>query len=145
MAAQSLRSFLAYALVLSCLFLVLLGLACAGPLSDSCSELRTCAPTDASDASAPEIEATADGSTNAAIDNFVCDPSKEPKDDPCVLDDAYGLFVAASARADMELDAGDGGAPPSGADGSMSHPYATIGQALANLGNKTRIYVCNGI
>jgi hypothetical protein len=152
-AAKSLRPLLPYVLLLSAFLLIALGLACAGPLSDSCTELRTCAPTDASESGAPEIEATADSGADAldaSMDSFVCDSSKEPKDEPCVVADMYGIFVAASAGSDKELeasvgDAGDVSAVSARADGSMSHPYATIGQALAHLGSKSRIYVCNGL
>ncbi len=59
-----------------------------------------------------------------------------------MLDDAYGVFVASAA--DL-----DGGGPASEAgiaagDGTAQHPFATIAQGLANLGRKTRVYVCNG-
>jgi hypothetical protein len=67
-------------------------------------------------------------------DGFVCDPKKHPKDDPCVLGEPYGVFVAAQAN---------GGNDAAG-DGSRASPYATIGTALQHLGGKTRVYVCNG-
>jgi hypothetical protein len=114
------------------------GLSCAGPLSDGCDELGTCVLGDAGDGRAADVRT--EGAADVATDG--CDPTGDPKDEPCVLDDAYGVFVAAP----LEGDGPDGGeaAAPSG-DGTMSSPYATIGQAMANLGSKTRIYVCNGI
>ena len=95
-----------------------------GPLPDTCVELGTCV--------APDAAAAAR-----------CNPTADPKDDPCVLDDAYGVFVASAA--DL-----DGGSPTSDAgiaegDGTAQHPFATIAQGLANLGRKSRVYVCNGV
>jgi hypothetical protein len=74
----------------------------------------------------------------------MCDPAADPSDQPCVLDNAYGVFVASPADAGSP-DGGDAGPSGLAADGSMAHPYPTIAQALANLGTKTRVYVCNGI
>jgi len=95
-----------------------------------------------------DVEASADAEASADVGDSAdvvkaCDPTRDPKDDPCVLDDAYGVFVAPS----VSVDAGqDGGAVERGAeDGSAAQPYATIGQALTNLGQKKRIYVCSGI
>src|SRR5712675_1038896 len=78
---------------------VALGLSCSGPLSDTCDELGTCAPVDAGpkdagDDRARAADAMADGAADVAIDRFVCDRTKDPKDAPCVLDEAYGVFVA---------------------------------------------------
>jgi hypothetical protein len=139
----------ALAALFAALAAVALGLSCAGPLPDTCDELRTCALVDAGlvdagDDRARGVDAVADGAADVAMDTFVCDPTKDPKDEPCVLDDAHGVFVASPQGVDGGMDAGDGGATPVSGDGSMSRPYATIGQALANLGNKARIYVCNG-
>ena len=109
-----------------------LALSCRGPLSDACDEVGKCAPSMTGDASL-------EGSSEASA----CDPTKDPKDEPCVLDNAYGVFVAAPVGVDAGTDAGDSGA--ASADGTSSRPYATIGQALANLGKKTRVYVCAGL
>ncbi|MGH7437879.1 MAG: hypothetical protein ACRENE_19545 [Polyangiaceae bacterium] len=54
----------------------------------------------------------------------------------------YGVFVA-SAGSDAgseELDSG-----VAGPDGTAERPYTSIGQALANMASKSRIYVCNGV
>jgi hypothetical protein len=71
-----------------------------------------------------------DGSRDAG-DGSTCDPTKSPHDDPCVVDDAYGVFVAAHAGSDAT------------GDGSKAKPYATIGHALAALGAKRRLYLCD--
>ncbi|HXX69401.1 MAG TPA: hypothetical protein VEK07_19605 [Polyangiaceae bacterium] len=60
-----------------------------------------------------------------------CDATKAPKDDPCVLADAYGVFVApASSGGD---DTGDG---------TMARPFATFGKALSSA--RSNVFVCNG-
>jgi hypothetical protein len=82
----------------------------------------------------------AGSSADGTADASVCDATEDPSDESCVIDDAYGVFVAAPAN-----DAGDPDASTSAADGSMAHPYPTIGQALSRLGSKTRVYVCNGL
>ena len=122
-----------------------LGLSCAGPLSDACDELGTCSPAVGADAGADGAAESATGAADAATDRFVCDPTKDPRDEPCVLDNAYGVFVAPPPGVDGGSDAGEGGAAFASGDGSMSRPYSTIAQALASLGSKTRIYLCNGL
>jgi hypothetical protein len=67
-----------------------------------------------------------------ASEGFTCDPTKSPHDEPCVVDDAYGVFVAPPAN---------GGDDALG-DGTKGTPYATIGKALAGLRGKSRVYIC---
>jgi hypothetical protein len=68
------------------------------------------------------------GSRNDAV---VCDPTKSPHDDPCVIDNAYGVFVSASGR--------------DGATGTMADPLRTLGQGIAAaLQRSGRVYVCQG-
>jgi hypothetical protein len=125
---------------------VALGLSCAGPLPDTCDELGTCGPGDAGPFDAGDgrgANAMTDGAADVAMDG--CDPTKDPKDEPCVLDNAYGVFVASPVGVDGGTDAGEGGLGSGSGDGSMSQPYSTIAQALASLGNKTRVYLCNGL
>ncbi len=89
---------------------------------------------DASTESGAAGAARADGSSADAIaDALVCDPTKEPKDAPCLVDDAYGVFVAPPAS---------GGDDVQG-DGSKATPFATIGKALSNTNGKAHIYVCD--
>lgn len=63
-------------------------------------------------------------------DSGPCDPSADPATTPCVIDDAYGIFVSPQ---------GD----PQGA-GTMKSPVSTISTAIMLAGNTTgkRIYVC---
>jgi hypothetical protein len=83
-----------------------------------------------------------DASVEGSSDTSSCDPTKDPKDEPCVLDSAYGVFVA-SAGGDAGAESlGSGVAGP---DGTSARPYTSIGQALANMAGKSRIYVCNGV
>ena len=105
-----------------------LGVSCGRPLSDACHELGTCAPTTGLDGSA---------------DAPSCDPTKDPIDEPCVLDNAYGVFVSAAAGSDAGAE--DPGTALASPDGTMGKPYTSIGQALANMGRKSRLYVCNGV
>lgn len=60
-----------------------------------------------------------------------CDPTKSPKDEPCVLANAYGVFVAPAPTGDD--DAGDG---------TTAHPFATLGKALAT--SSSNVFVCDG-
>src|SRR5882672_5183295 len=81
------------------------------------------APTDAGDERGAETSGTtADGS---------CDPTKSPLDDPCVVVEAYGVFVS-----------------PTGSDanqGTRPAPVLTIGRGMdvAKAAGK-RVYVCAG-
>ena len=118
-------------LVLGAFGVAALGLSCRGQLSDACDGLGTCAPS-----------ARADASVEASSDTSSCDPTKDPKDEPCVLDGAYGVFVASAGG---DAGAGSVGSGVAGSDGTAERPYASIGQALANLAGKSRVYVCNGV
>jgi hypothetical protein len=152
-----------------------LALSCSGPVPNTCGELATCASAGAHDAGMAHVDAVADVGT----DSIGCDLSQGPKDEPCVLDDAYGVFVASDVVAsdggtgDAGMDDGGaadagvadegavdagaaeagaagaepegGGGPSASGNGSMAVPFATIAQALANLGGRTRIFVCNGL
>ena len=84
-------------LVLGAFGVAALGLSCRAQLSDACEELGTCAP-------AARADASADGAADAGMVDVSaerrCDPTGDPKDEPCVLDDAYGVFVASSAGVD---------------------------------------------
>jgi hypothetical protein len=84
--------------------------------------------------SAPDAaagDAGRDGAGEAEVAPSGCDPTKAPHDEPCVIDDAFGIFVS-----------------PSGSDanpGSKAAPTQTIGHAmdLAKAAGK-RVYVCAG-
>lgn len=62
-----------------------------------------------------------------------CDPTKSPHDAPCVVDQGGAVFVAPGAS---------GGSDTTG-HGTRSAPFATIGYALAHLGGRDRLYICD--
>ncbi|MGO9834687.1 MAG: hypothetical protein ACLP1X_10755 [Polyangiaceae bacterium] len=65
-----------------------------------------------------------------------CLPDSDPPSlasDPCVVNDTLGVFVAPAASGGSDS-----------AAGTEAAPFATIGHALANLGGKARVYVCDG-
>jgi hypothetical protein len=98
-----------------------------------------------SDASpAPSPEGSLDAASEAEADTFTCDPTQTPKDAPCIINDAYGVFVAPPASVDGGPDGGLGGSDDTG-DGTMALPFATIGKALQNLNGKSRVMICSGI
>ena len=126
-----------------------LALSCAGPLSDACDELGTCRPAeaglvDAREAGLRPVDAAPDHVADVSVEPFVCDGTKDPIDEPCVLDDVYGVFVASQAGLEAGSDAGEVDVDSGDMDGSKARPCPTIGQALANLGSKASVYVCNG-
>jgi len=69
------------------------------------------------------------GDSADASDGFTCDSNGDPSTEPCVVSEAYGVFVA-----------------PTGTDapgnGTKSQPYQTIGYALSNLNGLGRVYIC---
>jgi hypothetical protein len=67
----------------------------------------------------------------------------DPKDEACVLDGAYGVFVASGADLDGGSPASEAGI--SAGDGTTQHPFGTIAEGLAHLEGKSRVYVCNGV
>jgi hypothetical protein len=83
------------------------------------------------DATSADREARAE----TGADRSACDPTKSPHDDPCVIDDALGAFVAPIAN---------GGSDTTGS-GTKASPYATIGHAVASAAHRSRIYVCDAI
>ncbi len=98
----------------------------------------------------PLDSAAADAGADAPLDVAdvaACDSSAAPHDEPCVLNEALGVFVAPPASVDAGLDASADAASFDAAseDGSTQRPYRTIGQALSHMGGRTRIYVCNGL
>jgi hypothetical protein len=70
-----------------------------------------------------------------------CDATQAPKDDACVVADAYAVFVANPVSLDAGSPAGAGGAI-----GTMADPASTVSQgvALAASSGKSRVYVCGG-
>jgi hypothetical protein len=90
------------------------------------SDARTDAPGDAPN------EAPSDAPTDAPRDGFVCDSTKAPHDEACVVANAYGVFVSASGS--------------DTAAGTMADPLRTITAGIAKAGQtgKGRVYLCEG-
>src|SRR5579884_2464920 len=101
----------------------------AAVADDSAAPTHATAP--ARDASA-DAYAASEAAADAAQDAVACDPTKDPKDEPCVVADAFGVFVATSGR--------------SGATGTSADPLGTIadGVSTAVRTGKSRVYVCAG-
>ena len=99
-----------------------LALACPASLDDRCAD-------NACDATAAE-----DGGSDAFADVAGpppgCDPTADPKDAPACLDDKYAVFVSANGKPD--------------APGTKAAPVDSIATALMKIGNRPRIYVCEG-
>jgi hypothetical protein len=114
--------------------------ACAPASIEGCTANGTCAPeADGATADSPSSDSAIiipwDGQDPTRLaDGGSCDPTKSPHDEPCVIDEAYGVFVAPSAN---------GGSDTTG-DGSKMKPFASIGHALSRLGAKRRVYLCDG-
>jgi hypothetical protein len=131
---------------------VALGLAAAAPLwlawgcaplpSDDCGAQHNCpaetgVPTDGSQPDRLGDGALSDGLGDTLVetsndgDASACDGAKSPHDDPCVIDERYGVFVS-----------------PLGADsnaGTKSAPLLTIGRGMdAAKASGKRVYVCAG-
>jgi hypothetical protein len=121
----------------------------AGPSPDATAIDATVTDASAIDATATDAtadtrggDAPAEGASDAAPDVVMCDPTQAPRDEACVLDEAYGVFVATP----------DNGGSDTVGDGSRGRPYASIGRALASLAGralaslagKPRVYVCDG-
>src|SRR5579872_2417940 len=73
------------------------------------------------------VDATDNGPifVHPRADGATCNPTEEPASEPCLVADAYGVFVS-NAGSDAN-------------DGSMAHPFATIGHALTHAGGKARV------
>jgi hypothetical protein len=142
--AAPMRSWVA--LQVACAALSLTAFGCAPLPGDDCGSQHNC-PLEASspaDGSGPDVSAeTSDsdaadaGDAREASSGFdssessTCDGAKAPNDDPCVIDERYGVFVS-----------------PLGADtstGTRAAPVLTIGRGmdLAKIAGK-RVYVCAG-
>jgi hypothetical protein len=106
--------------------------------------------TGVNDANASETGAGETGASDAGQDATVCDATRDPKDEPCVIADTYAIFVANAFGGDggglVAADASDAAATSGSAAGSMANPARTIGQglALAAAQGKGRVYVCGG-
>jgi hypothetical protein len=111
--------------------------------SDDTSEASSASP-DSSSLVSPE--ASLEGSSGQEADTFTCDPTETPKDAACIINDAYGVFVAppSGIGVDGGVEGGIGGSDDAG-NGTMAQPFATISKALQNLNGKSRVFVCTGV
>jgi len=82
-----------------------------------------------------DARAAVTGSADAGPDVPTCDPTAPPSASACVLDAAYGVFVAPPSSGGSDL----------AGDGSARSPYGSLSHAIALLGSKTRVYVCDGV
>jgi uncharacterized membrane protein YgcG len=102
--------------------------ACNPTLADYCAQgTPECTPLDGG-----LRDGASDSAAEARQDASMCDPTKSPHDDACVIDEAYGVFVS-----------------PTGSDsnqGTKSAPLRTIGRGMdvAKAAGK-RVYVCAGM
>ena len=80
----------------------------------------------------PTDAALPDASSDVGVDAPPgCDLSMDPKDSPLCIVDSVGIFVDGTSGLDTN-------------DGSKAKPVKTIGSALTKVGNKPRVYVCEG-
>lgn len=123
-------------------------LGCGQPSASGCATNETCPPGDGggdgsmqtgdgagSDSTVPADGSGKDGGDGAAADGSdgaACDRGKTPSQDPCVITETYGVFVAT------------GGNDTTG-HGTKAAPYATIGKGIdAAVPAGKRVYVCAG-
>jgi len=94
--------------------------------ADAGKDVTTEVPVD----SAPDT--SVEDASQDVVQEPACDSELPPWSDPCVLNDALGVFVSSSK--------GDDGAN----DGTKVKPYATVGKALqeAKKSGKGRVYLC---
>ncbi|HEX4627583.1 MAG TPA: hypothetical protein VH137_02245, partial [Gemmatimonadales bacterium] len=73
-----------------------------------------------------------DGSASGDASAIGCDPTRDSREQPCIVDGLYGVFVSATGH-----DTGIG---------TRNDPLKTIGEGIAKaaLVSKPRVYVCNG-
>jgi hypothetical protein len=118
--------------------------ACSVSPSGSCRDNGTCPPASAAEGggeagvesgmSMDAGQTLVDARSEGGSDGPACDTTRDPKDEPCLVEESYGVFVATPAS----------GGDDQGGDGTKAKPYATIGKALRTLKGKARVYVCNG-
>ncbi|MEO7112915.1 MAG: hypothetical protein ABI183_20905 [Polyangiaceae bacterium] len=69
---------------------------------------------------------------DASVVNGSCDTSQTPSQTSCVINEAYGVFVATTATA-------------AGADGTRAHPFATLQAGITSAKTQQkRVYACVG-
>src|SRR5271170_2341629 len=116
---------------------------CGQTSSGSCTDNGTCAEMmeAGDDQTTPSVESGAEAEASDAgadvadagdgFDGYVCDPTKTPAQDPCVISDTDGVFVSPKGH--------------SGATGKMGDPFLLVGDAIAAAtGHGDRVLVCAG-
>jgi len=78
----------------------------------------------------PTVDAQAPGPINEPDANAPCNLLSHPKDSPSCVDESFGVFVSSAAQ--------------EGGNGSRVAPFRTISAALAQRGDKSRLYLCEG-
>jgi len=116
---------------------------CGQTSSGTCADNGTCAtvmeaggdqtadgPETASEGGSPEAGTDA-ADAGDGFDGYTCDPTQLPSQDPCVINDAYGVFVSPTGR--------------SGAAGTMADPFLRVADAIAAAtGHSDRVLACAG-
>jgi len=115
---------------------------CGQTSSGSCADNGTCpasleagadtgADEDADAGADAGLDAATDADVGDGFDGSVCDPSKTPFDDPCVVADKYGVFVSPTGH--------------NGAAGTMADPLLAVTDAITEAtGHTDRVYACAG-
>jgi Protein of unknown function (DUF1565) len=101
----------------------------AGGLGLSCFGFFACSSSSKCDGAAScgaPVDAGADVDSGP-----VCAPDADPKDQPECLDDAFGVFVDKDNGSDTN-------------PGTKAAPFQTVATALAKLGDKQRVFLCEG-
>jgi hypothetical protein len=96
--------------------------------------VAACGSFDAAPASVQDAgieSSTADGGGDAVAPPAGCDPSAEPKDAPKCVVSEFGVFADARGGSD-------------GNPGTKESPVKSLTAAVGKLGNKSRVYVCEG-
>ncbi len=94
-----------------------------------CEDRPPCPPDDSGAAGGSGGSSGTGGGGGTSADGSSCDRSKEPNENPCVVDDRFGVFVS-----------------PNGSDsasGTKALPFKTIARALTRANGKN-VYVCAG-
>jgi hypothetical protein len=116
---------------------------CGQTSSGTCADNGTCAsvmeaggdqtaesPEAGSEGGSPDAGADA-ADAGDGFDGYTCDPTQLPSQDPCVVDDKYGVFVSPNGR--------------SGATGTMADPFLRVADAIAAAtGHTDRVLACAG-
>jgi hypothetical protein len=102
----------------------------ANACGEDCTVSKTCSGAVA-DSGSSGGEGGLDSGADVVQPPAGCDPSADPKDAPACVVDGFGVFVDATGGNDANA-------------GTKASPVKTITAAIGKVGNKPRIYVCEG-